>query len=287
MIEATEGIWYFIYPFLLDPTLLKRKNEKGESKNERSKNNPLILALDELGFQEGLLNSRKGFLPLRPYTAVKKEVRGREIERTDLNTISYIFPQGSPLTSDLTLDVKVKEALMIRSTGVGVLTYEVTPDSNKLGGKEFQLFSRLVPRMYGWKEEEGPTYREEDKPYAAFCGDEKKVLQKIAYESINGFVESVLDFVKMDTEQGGEFWEDREVYTLNGGDEFPQPYVVNNLKLEKNSLTKSVENVDILHHAVKPIKKLFVWSIVFGTKLRREPKGLALGLSEKLVVLRR
>lgn len=243
MIEAQSGTWYFIFPFLLDPIVL---NHEGSWLKEVYEGHP--------DFQQCVPDSRKGFLPIRSYKAMKTHVMSFERRNGNLNEVySYLPPIGKIGAS---MDVVVKEAMTIYTSGIGMLTYEVTPLNNSTQGlkplkaEHFQLMSRLVPRTYGWKDETDSRYKPEDIPYSIF--NSNKMLHQMAYERIQGVKEEILQLLKIEEASG--FWEDLDVYLFDEGEEFFQPYVITNLEIDRELFVdlrpNFVDNKDPAYHEI-------------------------------------
>lgn len=255
VIKAKGGSWYFIFPFLFDPTVFEESDWIKSLESQQC----------EIEFKKGLHESRKGYLPVLPYKSLYTNVLhwqklwGKEkIFRFPKKAQDAEMQDSQPGNFRENIDVSLTETGSIHSSGIGILTYEITPDLTELGENEFIIMSRLIPRTYGWKQieaernqgekdyqkksgqvEGGQNCYYEIDPYYWTLNDE--MLPMRADKRIREIGDVIIS--QLNLKNGKEiknFFEEATVYDLgyeiedsNGQrEEFRQPYVVINLEID-------------------------------------------------------
>lgn len=255
VIKAKGGSWYFIFPFLFDPTVFEQSDWIKSLESQQC----------GIKFKKGLHESRKGYLPILPYKSLHtnvlhwQELWGKEKLIRFPKKAQDAEMQDSQIGNFREyINVSLTETGSIHSSGIGVLTYEITPDLTELGENEFIIMSRLIPRTYGWKQikaernqsekdslkktgqvEEGQNRYYEIDPYYWAINDE--MLSMKADKRIMEIGRAITSQLKFKNGKGiKDFFEEATVYDLEYGiedsngqrEEFRQPYVVINLEID-------------------------------------------------------
>lgn len=267
-IRATDTCWHFIFPFLFDPAVLKSTDWLGDVDK---KINPKLE--EEKRFKKGRGGSRKGFLPILPYRSSEDDVRYQTLEEDEDYLVKYI-PDGAR-NSKLTINLKISSGITLHTSGAGVVTYSIKPAKPKkgkllLGMRHFEMFSRLIPKLYHWQkaanqdeglEEKAKAFYEQDPRHAVLVRDgveeflhrkaEKVIMStarnivknlEVKTEVKENFLKGLDDSVKQKlTNEATElllFREELRVYindfwTANRAetDEFTQPFVMINVEV--------------------------------------------------------
>ncbi len=247
-LEFTNVKVYYIYPFLFDLQLLnppqidKEKWEAIHSKEKVPINHITFWACKALAKEDtNLERLRKdfplkgglpefGFLPLLPFNSLLYEV-GHVKNDKDESFVKIITGKKGD-----EIPVYVRKTVIIRSAGIGTLTYEI----NLTGRNEFQFkdlapLLRLVPRLWKWREKND---------YFLF---KNKLLHSEVYEYLATLESALLRCFgkknKKQKDKDQDLWEDREVLNFESEEMPPHPYCYIVLAMKPNKYWELFEKV--------------------------------------------
>lgn len=231
-LKFSDAEGYYIFPFLFDVAPIERKLGKGKTIIDLLTAPQNFKTSLKWKFEKGIPKSRKGFSPLLPYQSIfEYTVHCNFDERTD----AYYPRALDKSASEKGIEVKVSKSMIINSSGVGCLTYKVCLDkSDLLAYSDLQIFPRLIPRIWDWKED-----AELKKYFFSLHKENEKeteyYLHSDFYDQMGILENFFQDFVERPKKKRKEnpLWECRRVLKLDEEQNFTQPYLFYVLDLPK------------------------------------------------------